>query len=158
MRTDFHASTVAPWGARARGPAARCGSCGSATNRWVMAGFPGKRWDLDCCRGGRSGAVLRGGAAGPRTDLVLPRGWDVRRLLEESSRPRASEGDETWSPIPAEECQAALSAAGIPGPAEPAEARRPENDRAPQRPANEPESSSDEESLGLLPTFHFAKG
>lgn len=163
MRTDFNASSVAPWGARARGPAARCRACGSTLNRWVMAGFPEKRWDLDCCRGGASGAVLKGAGAIGRVDVVQPRGWSAQELREETSGLRASSDGGDWEPLPPAQLEATAPVAGL---AEPVEARRSgtgarqdveATGEVPR--AKEPENDlAEEEPFPLLPSIPFARG
>jgi len=157
MRTDFNASEVAPWGARSRAAAARCRSCGSTLNRWVMGGFPGKRWELDCCRGGRSGAVLKGAGAVGRIDIVLPRGWDSSRLREETLRLRPAGEPANWEPLPQKEYESTASRAGILAP-QPGLAQPTGIEKAATRGAKEPEPEpAEDEPFGLLPTYPFAE-
>jgi len=121
-----------------------------------MAGFPGKKWELDCCRGGRIGAVLKRAATVGRVDVVLPRGWDPARLRAETVRLVHPEATTGWDPLPATEFEETARQAGIVSvEAKAAGSRKPSPSRAVP---TEPDAGSDEESFGLLPTFHFAKG
>jgi len=123
-----------------------------------MGGFPSKRWELDCCRGGHSGAVLKGAGAVGRIDIVLPRGWDASRLREETLKLRQAREPTNWEPLPQNEYESTARRAGILAPP-PSLAPPPNVDKEVPRAVKEPEpESTEDEPFGLLPAYPFARG
>jgi hypothetical protein len=129
-----------------------------------MAGFPSKEWELDCCRGGRSGAVLKGAGAIGRVDVVLPRGWDAEELRSETLKLEPIGKERRWEALPSSQHGSAGLVVGLEdeGPAKTAPSAAAEETvekkHAPPAVAEPEAESQEEEPFPLLPYTPFAKG